>query len=80
MGISTHDGPSYFRNGSFCTPYSNLRSSPHVICFANTVLGYLSDRDLANHAVADKHDGNAPGLLRATSYLVCAVEVPDTKR
>ena len=78
MGTSTHYGPPYFKHGSFCTPYSKSRSSPHVICFANTVLGYLTDRsDLANHAVADNHEGNAPGQLRATSYLVCSVEVPD---
>ena len=57
----------------FCTPLLRLRRSRHVI----TVLDYLSDRvGLANHAVANNHDGNAPAQLCATGYLVCSVEMP----
>ena len=78
MRTSMHYGPPCVgKHVYFCAPYSRLRRSPHVICSVNMVLNYLLDRvGLANHAVANNHDGNTPGQLCATGYLVCSVEMP----
>ncbi len=74
-----HYGPSCVSTCRSAHRIQDYEDHRNVMCSANTVLNYLSDRaGLAKHAVASNHDGNTPGQLRAAGYLVCPVEMSET--